>query len=112
MWIVRLALRRPYTFIVMALLIAIGGVLTIARTPVDIFPEINIPVISVIWQFSGLSPNEVEGRMVTISGLPRALPSRGRIARRPVAREAGAPRRPGCGVARRWSAPQPNRRPA
>jgi len=67
MWIVRLALRRPYTFIVMALLIAIGGVLTIARTAVDIFPEINIPVISVIWQFSGLSPNEVEGRMVTIS---------------------------------------------
>ena len=67
MWIVRLALRRPYTFIVMAMLIAIGGVLTIARTPVDIFPEINIPVISVIWQFSGLSPNEVEGRMVTIS---------------------------------------------
>src|SRR4029077_15618520 len=66
-WIVRLALRRPYTFIVMAILIAIGGVLTIARTPVDIFPEINIPVISIIWQFSGLSPNEVEGRMVTIS---------------------------------------------
>jgi len=50
MWIVRLALRRPYTFIVMAMLIAIGGVLTIARMPVDIFPEINIPVISVIWQ--------------------------------------------------------------
>ena len=46
----------------MALLIGIGGVLTIARTAVDIFPEINIPVISVIWQFSGLSPNEVEGR--------------------------------------------------
>jgi len=53
MWIVRLALRRPYTFIVMALLIAIGGALTIARTPVDIFPEINIPVISVIWQYTG-----------------------------------------------------------
>src|SRR2546427_9704072 len=67
MWIVRLALRRPYTFIVMAMLIAIGGVLTIARTPVDIFPEIHLPVLSVIWQFSGLSPNEVEGRMVTIS---------------------------------------------
>jgi multidrug efflux pump subunit AcrB len=67
MWIVRLALRRPYTFVVMALLIAIGGVLTIVRTPVDIFPAINIPVISVIWQFAGLSPNEVEGRMVTIS---------------------------------------------
>ena len=67
MWIVRLALRRPYTFIVMAVLIAIGGVLTIARTPVDIFPAINIPVISVIWQYTGLPPNEVEGRMVTIS---------------------------------------------
>jgi multidrug efflux pump subunit AcrB len=67
MWIVRLALRRPYTFVVMALLIAIGGVLTIARATIDIFPEINIPVVSVIWQFSGLSPAEVEGRMVTIS---------------------------------------------
>src|SRR5438477_8126144 len=67
MWIVRLALRRPYTFIVMAMLIPIGGVLTIARTPFDIFPAINIPVISVIWQYTGLSPNEVEGRMVTIS---------------------------------------------
>src|SRR6185436_1900100 len=67
MWIVRLALRRPYTFIVMAMLIAIGGVLTILRTPVDIFPAISIPVISIIWQFTGLSPNEVEGRMVTIS---------------------------------------------
>src|SRR5262245_64980353 len=67
MWIVRLALRRPYTFIVMALLIAIGGVLTIARTAVDIFPDINIPVISVIWSYTGLSPNEMEGRIVTIS---------------------------------------------
>src|SRR5262249_13818233 len=67
MGIVRLALRRPYTFIVMAMLIAIGGVLTIARTPVDIFPEINIPVVSVIWQYNGLLPAEVEGRMVTIS---------------------------------------------
>jgi multidrug efflux pump subunit AcrB len=67
MWIVRLALRRPYTFIVMALLVAIVGALTIVRTPVDIFPEINIPVISVIWQYTGLSPNEVEGRMVTVS---------------------------------------------
>jgi len=67
MWIVRLALRRPYTFVVMAVLIAIGGVLAIARTPVDIFPEINIPVISVIWSYTGLSPNEMEGRMITIS---------------------------------------------
>jgi multidrug efflux pump subunit AcrB len=67
MWIVRLALRRPYTFVVMALLIAIVGGLTIARTPVDIFPAINIPVVSVIWQYTGLSPNEVEGRMITVS---------------------------------------------
>src|SRR4029077_20776918 len=65
MGIVRLALRRPYTFIVMAMLIAIGGVLTIARTPVDILPEINIPVVSVIWQYNGLLPAEVEGRMST-----------------------------------------------
>ena len=67
MWIVRLALRRPYTFVVMALLIVILGVLTIVRTPIDIFPEINIPVVSVIWNYSGLSPQEMEGRIVTIS---------------------------------------------
>ena len=51
----------------MAMLIAIGGVLTIARMPIDIFPALNIPVISIIWQYSGPSPNEVEGRMVTVS---------------------------------------------
>src|SRR5882724_11398599 len=67
MWIVRLALRKPYTFVVMALLIAIGGAIAIARMSTDIFPEIDIPVVSVIWQFGGLSPNEVEGRIVTIS---------------------------------------------
>jgi multidrug efflux pump subunit AcrB len=67
MWIVRLALRRPYTFIVMAVLIFILGVLTILRTPIDIFPAINIPVVSVIWQYSGLSPTEMEGRVMTIS---------------------------------------------
>ncbi len=53
MWIVRLALQRPYTFIVMALLILILSPIVILRTPVDILPEINIPVISVIWQFAG-----------------------------------------------------------
>ena len=53
MWIVRLALQRPYTFVVMALLILILSPIVIIRTPVDIFPEINIPVISVIWQFQG-----------------------------------------------------------
>ena len=49
MWIVRLALRRPYTFVVVALLILVLGVVTIARMPVDIFPDVNIPVITVIW---------------------------------------------------------------
>jgi len=66
-WIVRLALRRPYTFVAMAFLIGILGALAIARMPVDIFPAINIPVVSVIWQYTGLSPREMEGRMVTIS---------------------------------------------
>ena len=64
MWIVRLALRRPYTFVVMAMLIAILGVVTIVRMPTDIFPEIQIPVISVIWQYIGMSPDEMETRVV------------------------------------------------
>jgi multidrug efflux pump subunit AcrB len=67
MWIVRLALRRPYTFVVLALLIAVLGVLSIATMSVDIFPSINIPVVTVIWQYSGLSPTEMEGRIVTVS---------------------------------------------
>jgi multidrug efflux pump subunit AcrB len=67
MWIVRLALRRPYTFVVMAMLIAILGVLAILRTPTDIFPAIDIPVVSVIWSYTGISPKEMEGRIVTIS---------------------------------------------
>src|SRR5436305_8405620 len=65
MWIVRLALERPYTFIVMALLILIVSSVAILRTPVDIFPDINIPVISVIWQFNGLSPQEMADRIVS-----------------------------------------------
>ncbi|HET9838408.1 MAG TPA: efflux RND transporter permease subunit [Candidatus Angelobacter sp.] len=65
MWIVRLALRRPYTFIVMALLILILSPIVITRTPVDIFPEINIPVISVIWQFQGMSAQEMAERIVS-----------------------------------------------
>src|ERR1043165_2396808 len=67
MWIVRLALRRPYTFVVVALLIVLLGAVTIVRTPTDIFPEINIPVVSVIWTYNGMSPQEMERRMVTIS---------------------------------------------
>ena len=67
MWIVALALRRPYTFVVMALLIIILTPITILRTPVDIFPEINIPVVSVVWNFDGMSPQEMADRIVTNS---------------------------------------------
>ncbi len=73
MWIVRLALRRPYTFVVMALLIAILGGVAIATLPVDIFPYIDIPVVSVVWQYGGLSPEEMESRIVT--NFERALTS-------------------------------------
>src|SRR6476646_8274742 len=65
MWIVRLALRRPYTFVVMALLIAITGGTSIATMPVDIFPYIDLPVVSVVWQYNGLTPEEMESRIVT-----------------------------------------------
>src|SRR5882757_8639000 len=65
MWIVRIALRRPYTFVVMSMLIVILGVATILRMPTDIFPDIDIPVISVIWNYSGLPPEEMEKRIVT-----------------------------------------------
>jgi multidrug efflux pump subunit AcrB len=65
MWIVELALRRPYTFVVMALLIAIGGVLTIFTMATDVFPEIDIPVIAVIWRYDGLAPEEMEARITT-----------------------------------------------
>jgi multidrug efflux pump subunit AcrB len=59
MWIVQLALRRPYTFVIMSLLIAILGGLAIIRMPTDIFPEIDIPVVSVIWSYTGVSPEEM-----------------------------------------------------
>ncbi len=71
MWIVRLALRRPYTFVVLALLILILGVTVILRTPTDIFPEIDIPVVSVVWNYTGLSPEEMTGRIT--SNFERAL---------------------------------------
>src|SRR5258708_28108165 len=67
MWIVRLALRRPYTFIVMALLIAILGGMSILTTPTDVFPYINIPVAGVIWSFSGMSPDDMAKRVLLIS---------------------------------------------
>jgi multidrug efflux pump subunit AcrB len=65
MWIVRLALRRPYTFIVLALLIVILGITVILRTPTDIFPNVNIPVVTVVWNYTGLSPQEMAGRITT-----------------------------------------------
>jgi len=63
--IVRIALTRPLTFVVMAILIALIGVLTAIRTPVDIFPNIRVPVIAVAWQYSGLPPDQMSGRIVT-----------------------------------------------
>ena len=67
MWIVRLALRRQYTFIVMAVLILLMGVTTIIKTPTDVFPPINIPVVSVIWSYNGFTPDDMEKRICTIS---------------------------------------------
>src|ERR1700756_1471452 len=67
MWIVRLALRRPYTFVVLALLIAVLGVASVVTMPVDVFPAINIPVVNVVWNYGGLSPPEMQDRIVTIS---------------------------------------------
>src|SRR5271169_4953000 len=66
MWIVALALDRPYTFVVLALLILILSPVVILRTPVDIFPNINIPVIAVAWQYTGLNPEELEGRLTSV----------------------------------------------
>jgi CzcA family heavy metal efflux pump len=65
MWIVRLALRRPYTFVVLALLLLILGPIVILRTPTDIFPNINIPVVSILWNYSGLNPQEMSDRIVS-----------------------------------------------
>src|ERR1700733_13763698 len=67
MWIVQLAIRRPYTFVVVSMLIALRGVLSITRMPIDIFPVINLPVVSVIWNYTGLPPEDVESRIVTVS---------------------------------------------
>ena len=68
MWIVKLALSRPYTFIVLALVLMLIGPVMLLRTPVDIFSNINIPVIGVIWTYSGLAPAEM--------GTPAVSPSR------------------------------------
>ncbi len=67
MWIVRLALARPYTFVVLALVIVLLTPVVLQRTPTDIFPEINIPVISLVWNYVGLEPQEMEQRITTNS---------------------------------------------
>src|SRR6266481_5014543 len=64
MWIVRLALRRPYTFVVASLLLLLLTPFVLMRTPTDIFPAINIPVVSVVWQYTGLTAKVIEQRMV------------------------------------------------
>jgi multidrug efflux pump subunit AcrB len=65
MWIVALALRRPYTFTVFAILILIAGVVAIVRTPKDIFPSISIPVISSLWNYTGMSAEGMESHITS-----------------------------------------------
>lgn len=65
MWIVRLALRRPYTFVVLAVLILVLGITVILRTPTDIFPDVDIPVVTVVWRYTGLSPEQMALRIST-----------------------------------------------
>src|ERR1700722_7870454 len=66
MWIVKIALSRPYTFVVLALLLFLVAPVTILGTPVDIFPSINVPVVSIIWTYTGLVPAEMETRITSI----------------------------------------------
>ncbi len=70
MWIVRLTLRRPYTFVVLALLIAVLGIASVMTMPVDIFPSIHIPVVTVIWSYSGFSPKEPLSGNLVLQGTP------------------------------------------
>src|SRR5215470_10349442 len=67
MWIVQLALRRPYTFVVMALMILLAGGIAIVRMPTDIFPSIDIPIIALIWQYTGIAPDEMADIFTTRS---------------------------------------------
>lgn len=67
MWIVHLALRRPYTFVVLAILILLLGAFSILRTPTDVFPNINIPVVSIIWTYNGFTAQQMSDRIVSIT---------------------------------------------
>ena len=73
MWIVRFALQRPYTFVIVAVLIAIFGVSAILMTPTDILPDIDIPIVSVIWSYSGMDADDMSKRIVGV--FERALPT-------------------------------------
>lgn len=64
MWMVQIALRRPYTFVVLAILILLFGTMAAVRTPKDVFPSINIPVVAVVFQYYGMMPSDVSGRFV------------------------------------------------
>src|SRR3954471_18263428 len=67
MWLVLLALRRPYTFVCVSILLLVFGIVAIVRMPIDIFPAINVPVVSMLWSYGGLSPREMEQRIVSLS---------------------------------------------
>jgi multidrug efflux pump subunit AcrB len=67
MWIAKIALQRPYTFVVLALLILLLGIFTTLRIPIDIFPSINIPVVAAIWSYTGLSPDDMANRIVLLT---------------------------------------------
>ncbi len=67
MWLVHIALRRPYTFVCVAILMLVFGIVAILRMPIDIFPTINVPVVSMLWSYGGLSPKEMEQRVVSLS---------------------------------------------
>ena len=67
MWLVHIALRRPYTFVCVAILMLVFGIVAIMRMPIDIFPSINVPVVSMLWSYGGLSPKEMEQRIVSLS---------------------------------------------
>ncbi len=67
MWLVHVALRRPYTFVCVAILMLVFGIVAILRMPIDIFPSINVPVVSMLWSYGGLAPREMEQRVVTLA---------------------------------------------
>ena len=90
MWIVRLALRRTYTFVVVSMLIAVLGAVSIYRMSTDIFPEIDIPVVSVVWQYSGMPADEIETRISLHQRTdPHVLGQRNRAHREPIAGRRG-----------------------